>query len=205
MTKRQLRKAAYTAIFKEGKSHSDVFLTLRKKTTIDGNTLADIISGVPSRERMQSTKAVWMSYVGVLGIVVLMRLFYVILLAQQLDPNAITYVLLPIIAFSIFVPAGGIFAGFTGRRNMLPGVAIFLSMGILRGIQYSDLNFRWDSYLMFALVAALIVLTFLLWTKWKTPYAMKVKTVTTDKGEEKEIQYHFSDPDRGNAEVLDDL
>lgn len=206
MTKRQVRKAAHTSIYKEGKSHNTTFNELRGKAKMDGNALAEIISGIVSREKYEQTKPIWMAYLGVLGVIILLRLFYVYLVFSQLQAagSVQPIVMLFVVVFSIGVPAFGVYSILTASRSSLYPVAAFLVLGVLRSMRYTSLSLSWDSLIVYGLIAVLIVLTILLWMKWKTPYSKQVEVVSTEDGDKKRLQYTFEESS-GSDELLDDL
>ena len=206
MNKRQIRKEGHKAIFKEGKSHSETFMILRGKSKIDGNTIADILSGIPSKVKHEETKILWQIYVGVLSLIVLFRLFYMYLVAQQfgLSDSVAVVILTTAFVFSVFVPILGIYGAITGRRHLLYGVAAFLIIGILRGIQRTNLGASIDTYVVFGLVAILLVLTIIIWSKWKTPYSKKIELIATDEGDKKSMRYVFEESSNASPDLLDD-
>ncbi|MCR9174087.1 MAG: hypothetical protein NXI10_16415 [bacterium] len=206
MTKNQIRKAAYQAIYKEGKTHNETFIELKAKTKMDGDGLADIISGTISRAKHDQTKPIWTAYLAVLGAIILLRLLYLYVLFNGFSSNIANqpiFILMAVV-FSLAVPAYGFYGILTARRNVIVPVALLLILGIFRGLRHVQNPLNWDSLIVYALVAGLVVLSILLWTKWKTPYSKKVETVSTEAGEKKKLRYEFEESSV-NSELLDDM
>lgn len=204
MTKRQIRNAAHKSIFKDGKTHTQTFLDLRPNTDWPDNSLADLVSGIPSQQKFAETKPIWTAYLGILGAIVLLRLSFIFLLFQEFGSDMEPIILVPLVIFSIFVPALGIYAVLTGKRNSLPSIIILLILGVIRGLEKTFDYMTWDSFLFFGLLAGLIVITILLWNKWKTPYTTQVEKVATENGTQDGLRYQFEDDVPSNAELLDD-
>ncbi len=204
MTKKQLRKEAHKSIFKDGKTHTQTFLELKPKTDWPDESLADLISGITSKEKHEETKSIWVVYMAVLGAIVLLRIFYISLVVQEIGASVTPLIIIPMVAFSLFVPAWGIYTVYNGMRHNVYTVAAFLTFGVFRGLQQSNFQLTWDSYVVFGLIAALLVLSTLLWSKWKTPYSKNVELKETENGASKKLRYQFEDDLNLNADILDD-
>jgi hypothetical protein len=103
MKRREMRKAAYQSIVVEGKTHQMTFDTLRKNTEND-KWLANEVSKIPSVLKNEQHRAIRLIYIYLLFLVILLRLFGVLSLADDLKTSHI----IAMIALGMVVPFVGI-------------------------------------------------------------------------------------------------
>ena len=203
MTKRQLRKAAYTAIFKEGKTHDETFETLRSSggAEVPPSEVAKIIATIPSQALYQKKKALWMTYAALMGIFIILRALYIILMLNVMQSSLNPAFFLIAVLVGIAVPAWAIYSVFTGRFQSLNAVGALLILGFVRGLRNGvEINIEFG--IATAIVLALVVLSFLIPYLFKVPYTKSVEEVEVNGVMKKRLSVRFSETSKSD-ELLD--
>tara|TARA_R110002072_G_C7976148_1_gene535469 strand:+ start:6368 stop:7096 length:729 start_codon:yes stop_codon:yes gene_type:complete len=190
MTKKQLKKAIYTSIFIEGKSHLETFEKFRGKSKLTPDELADEVAKTPNRQKHSELLNLRISFIIALCLVIILRIIgiYVLTIVESLP---ISVFLLSLI-FGIAIPILGIFAAMKGRVDMYFVVGIFLVLGALRSFT-KDLdtnNLVIIGTVLIPLFVA-VILAFYIPKKMKIKFTKKVVSEATDGGTNKKLVYHF--------------
>lgn len=202
MVAKQIRKQAYKEIFKEGKSHQEVYETLRAKGSESPEELADALAAIPSRAKHEKTKALWISYAAILGLVALLRIAAIFLNAEltNLEKPGI-FLLLTLL--SILIPAWGIFSAFRGDHKSLMIVPLLLVLNTLRSLSRTDFDFNVGTGISLGLLAGIVLLAVLTSTRWKSKYRKTTEQFEVDGKLKSRLRIQFEG--ETNAEILDDL
>lgn len=199
MNKRELKKAAYSAIVRDGLSHQEAFNRLRKDSEIEIETLAEEVSKIPSANKNNATQVWRYIYTLLLVLIIGLRSASLFLMAQ-LENISSSVVFLGIV-LGLFVPVLGIVAAFTSRVELYKTVGILLTLSILRS--FSN-GFEVDpifllTLLPFALAAGL---SFYIPSLLKTPFTKKIDKKDSNGSLKSSVNYVF-DSSSANEELLD--
>lgn len=202
MTKRETRKAIYKAIVKEGKSHQDTFDALKGSSELDSEALANEVSKTPSDFKKEKFKILILSYIILLGIVIVLRSLgvYALMAESNIDMNFI----LLMVALGIILPLAGIIGALTSRADSFRMIGILLLIGVIRS--FTNQNIILDPLTIIALIpfAAVIVLAFIIPSKLKTTYTKKVLKEEFDGKTKTSLTYHFDEEERiQRSDLLD--
>lgn len=203
MTKRQLKKAAYKHIIKDGQSHQEAFESLRTEAGVSATDLAEELSKLPSAARIAENMALRGVFIGTLALVMILRIIGVIGLGAEHGFNG--PVLLLLVALGIVLPAIIIVLVLQNRVEAYRVFSLLALVGILRGLKDLDLA---DPWVWLALVPTFagIVLGFWIPTRLKTPFTISVKVVTNETGNPAKVTtVVFEDGVRQKDELLDSI
>lgn len=170
MKKRQLIKAAYQSIVKNGKSHQETFDELKIVSQIDQESLAQEISKIPSAYKQEKFKNLRYLYVGMLILVIITRVFGVISLFQITNING-SLILLGVVVGGL-LPAVGIWGSMTSRASLYQTIALLSLISIIRSLN-TLINSDPLSFAFLIPFIGAIILGFYIPTKLKTSYTKK--------------------------------
>lgn len=168
MTKRQLRKATYTAIVKENKSHQEAFDELSQNNSIDLDDLANELSQVPSPAKNDSQQLLRYTFIGVLILIIIIRILGILGLDYQMKLDPIF--LLLVIVIGLFAPVYGIVGVLTSRIYFYRSTAILIGLNLFRSLKDIQGGTEPITFLFFVPFVAAIALGLFIPTKLKTNY-----------------------------------
>ena len=202
MTKRETKKAIYTAIVKEQKTHQETFDTLRGFSDLDTETLADEVAKVPSAAKQQKQRTLIYIYVVLLGLVIILRLLgvYAMTTMTAINPG----MLLILIALGVVVPAVGIYGALTTRIEVYRTVGILLILSVVRSFTKEQFPTEIIGFLVLIPFVAAAFFSFYIPTRCKTAYSKKIRKEEVDGKERTSVEYVFDDFEKWeNKELLD--
>ncbi len=204
MTKRQIRKTAYNSIVKEGKSHQDTFDTITQNTNQDQEWVAKEVAKYPGSLLSENQKTLKMIYIGLLGILVILRCISMIAIAG--DGNLNKGILSVFILIAVLIPGLGIYGAVTNKVDVYRSMAILSIIGIARSIQYIDMVNNPISLIGLFPLFGIIILGFYIPTKLRTNYHIKI-VEEDNNGETKKVKKYVFDETLKNSspELLDDI
>lgn len=200
MTKRELRNAAGKAIWKEKKSHQETFDEL-KQHDYPNDSLAELVSKVPSNGKMEKTKVLRYSLIAVLILIIIVRSLSVISLIYL--PNLNMGVILLALAGSLLAPGFLIYAAVSKRSDFYLSGAILFGVTTLRMLTKEGVEINPYSIGYIVLVVAAIVLCLVLYKLIKTPYSTETITKESEGKTTTSIAYIFEDSRLDNTQVID--
>ena len=202
MTKRQTKKAAYKAIVKNNVSHQEIFDKLSKESELDTESLADEIAKIPSAYKAKKHQIVRFIYIGVLGLIIIMRTLGIT--ALGFSQNFDITVLVIAVLIGLIIPALGIYGALTSRIDDYRTTGIFLLIGIFNSFSKGQITSDLSDILVLLPFIAAIALAFFIPTQLKTPYTKKVATQESEGVQKKSIEYIFEIPKNyTDIELLD--
>ena len=178
MTKRQLRKAAYKGIVKEGQGHQETFDLLRKERgTVTLDELATEVSKVPSRAKWHANRIAVVVLMISLALIIVMRGLGIFVIGLQLGVNRPLFLLS--LVSGLLIPALGIVMLATKRTDQMKLLSFLFILSVFRSLKDFE---SFDIYTLIALVPYIpaIGLGFWLPEKMKTPYTKKVEYAIRD-------------------------
>ncbi|MFD1552872.1 hypothetical protein DNU06_08090 [Putridiphycobacter roseus] len=202
MNKRATKKAAYKAIVKENKSHQTTFDELRPVSEMTRTDLANEVSSIPSLAKFNELKNLRITYIVLLGVIVILRILGGLGLSEGMTINPI--LLMVAILISLLVPFVGIFGDLTRRYGSYRFVGILLIIGVVRSINPELFN---DTLNLIFLIPflAVIGLAFYIPAKLKTSYTSKVNKEEKDGKVITQTNIVFEEETQLNdSELLDD-
>lgn len=202
MTKRKIKKAAYQAVVKEGKTHQDTFDELRKSSEIGQDALADEVSKIPSFNKNNSQQFLRYIFVGILCLVIIMRTLAIV--GLSLESNINSNIIIFAILIGVLIPVYGIVGALTSRVDAYRTVGILFILSIFRSFTKGEMSSDPLNYLALIPFVAAIVLAFYIPTKLKTNYKKQVDKKEEDGKVITSYQYVFeSNGISSNNELLD--
>ncbi|MNJ84058.1 hypothetical protein D3C87_14980 [compost metagenome] len=196
LTKRELRKAAYQMIFKEGKSHQETFDKLRETKSMASDDLAELIAKIPSRQKLKEQNVLNYAFIGLLSAIIILRGLSLAGLGST-DMGILSIALL--IAF--IVPGIGIYGALAGKTELYFSTGALLLITIIRTI--TNQNFSNDplNYVFTIPIVLASVLAFYLPSKLKTSYRKTIERKEVD-GVVKPVAIYQSEENRFFREDL---
>lgn len=171
MNMNKIRRRAYREIWKEGKTHQEVYDQLRQETKESPGELATILSAVPSPQKNQEKKMLWLLAAFLFFGLAVLRSFALIKTPPEEIPN-LGYTL-PIILFGIAIPLYAIYG--VSKAKMLSYGWAGLSSLVTLIMVYAQTQFIEGPMIHFtALVAGLAMLSGMI-----VPRMLKMKFETT--------------------------
>lgn len=203
MNKRQIRKAAYTAIFKEGKTHDETFESLRSSggKDVPPSEIAKILATIPSQALHQQKKSLWITYAVLMGVFILLRSLVIIVMLNMMQSNLNPAFFLIAIIIGIAVPVWAIYSVFTGRVHTLNAVGALLIIGFIRGLR-DGIEVNLEFGIATAIVITLVVLSFAIPYIMKVPYTKSVEEVEVNGKMKKRLKVSFAETSK-NDQLLD--
>lgn len=201
MTKRQLKKAAYTAIVKEGRSHQVTFNSLRTQSDLELETLANEVAAIPSKDKSEKYKTLRYLFVGILVLLLIIRGLGIAAfgMIQEINPP----LLLVLILLGIVVPALGIYGVFTSKVDLYKTTGILLILGVVRSFSNGQFSTEIIDLLFLIPVGLAIGLAFFIPTKLKTPFTKKVVIKEVNGVNKKALDFVFDETKLVDEELLD--
>ncbi|MDX2360655.1 MAG: hypothetical protein QNK23_07600 [Crocinitomicaceae bacterium] len=172
MTKKQIRKRAYQGIYKEGRTHQEVFDEIRSEYGKDLEATAEIVSKVPSRQKQESLKIWRVVFIAVLAILIILRSLGVWALMESGGAQRSVFIIA--LFFGLIVPVLGIIAALTARAEFYYTVGALLTLSILRSFGQRDIQFEPIVLIAMTPVVISIILAFVLPIKLKTKYTLRI-------------------------------
>lgn len=198
LTKRELKKAAYQMIFKEGKSHQEAFDNLRKTKSIASDDLAEMIAKIASRQKLKEQYVLNYIFIGLLAVIIILRGLSIVGLGST-DMGILSIAFL--IAF--IVPGLGIYGALAGKTEFYFSTGALLLITMIRTI--TNQNFSNDPLnFVFAIPIVLAsVLAFYLPSKLKTPYKKTIEQKEVDGVVKPRAIYQFEENRFFREDLLD--
>ncbi|MDH4472265.1 MAG: hypothetical protein QE487_06635 [Fluviicola sp.] len=167
MTKRELRKEAYSRIIKEGNTHQEAFDAMQHDKSFSKEEIAENLSKIPSKAVIERVKIWKIVYIALMGVIILLRILGIAVLGSV---NQIETPLLVILVLAgIVMPAFGIVSTVQNKIDALKFYSIFFIIGVFRSFK----SFQGLDVLTIAVLvpyAAAVILGFWLPYIAKTPY-----------------------------------
>lgn len=201
MNKNKVRKAAYKGIANERKSHQEFFDDFRNHNRVNSELLAQETSKIPSLAKMKETTTLRYVYTGILSIVLILRAFGVTELLQSsgMGTGLIIFALL----LALGIPVIGIVAAVTQRVYLYQPVGMLMGLAILRTFTNKTIQVDETVYLVMIPMVLVIVLSFYIPSKLKTPYTKNVSKIEKDGVSKTKTQYVFEESAHYSDEILD--
>lgn len=204
MKKREVRKEVYQLIVKEGKSHQETFDELRESTGMNAEALAAEVSKVPSPARQDHHKALVFVYVGLLCLVILLRTLSIFTLSWT-EGVQVKFLFLMVLV-GVILPLSGIWGALTARSEMYQVVGVFLAISVFRGFTQGQFPLEALDILLLIPFVAVIILSFYIPYKLKTPYQKMIRKMEADGMVTTKIEYVFdSSLPRKQSGLIDDI
>lgn len=201
MTRREIRKAAYKAIVKEGKSHQECFDSLKEDPKINIENLAKEVSKVPSTGKSEEFANLRNVYIVCLALVVVIRAISITQLTGALDGKALVFLIL----LGIIYPAYGIYAALVRKTETYNSMALIIGVNIIQSLAKTK-NFDFNSIWVLIPFVAVTVIALVLSFKLKTNYKKEIVTIKDPEGNSiNKTIYTFEDTRKSNEEILDTI
>ena len=153
MTKRQVRKKAYQGIVKGSKTHQMIYDSLKlQKGELTREELAEEISKIPSRKRINDLKALRYSFLSIMILLGVVRLLALVSLIEDFNQ---LWILLITVLISIAVPLLGILAVFNNHASFYRAAGGLLVYSIYRSMMSS--SFTFDTTTIIALIVGQVI------------------------------------------------
>ena len=202
MTKRQLRKAAYTAIVKENKTHQEAFDQLSQNNSVDLDDLANELSQVPSQAKNSSQQLLRYTFIGVLILIIIIRILGILGLDYQMKLDPIF--LLLVIVLGLFAPVYGIVGVLTSRIHFYRSTAMLIGLNLFRSLKDIQTGTEPMALLIFLPFIAAIALGLFIPTKLKTNFTKTRIKEEIDGVTKSRYEYVFENSKLpGNNELID--
>lgn len=200
LSKREIRKEGFKSIIKQKQEHQSVYDRLKSNEKSENSTLAKELSKIPSLKIINSNKNLLYIFVGLMGIILLIRVAALIyLLGSRLDPS----IVMLFVIGGIFAPVLGIYGALTYRLHLMQTVAFVFIIMIFRTIQ--DGLVTSDDFYVYIPFLVAIFLGIWIPFKMKTPFSLSTFSARQD---DQEITYEDFKFEKGdsynNDELLDD-
>lgn len=172
MNKFQIRKAAYTSIVKDGKTHQETFNELGTKTSVDLKWLANEVSKIPSKSKNEKQSVLRYIYMGLLLLAITLRVVGMIALTQFNSEKL--NVLLVLMVLGVVIPLLGIIGSVKRSRQSYAGLAIISFVIIFDTLSKIDIS--QNPLLLIGLFpyVGIIILALYIPSLLKTPYKVEL-------------------------------
>lgn len=191
MSRRKLRKRAHKLIVKDQKSHQETFDLLRESCRFELDHLANDISSIPSRQKIESTKTIRNVFAVSLIIIALLRLAGIYYLIEETG-MPISFALIGIL-ISLFVPVMGILSAVFQYVSNYRVVAVLLTIGTVRGFLNEGVTLDIFTLIVLIPVIAAIGLAFYLPTKLSTSFKKSSQIIEVEGKKKKQTHYKFEE------------
>jgi hypothetical protein len=201
MTTREIRKQGYKKIFKQGKSHQEVYEEIRTASQESPEEIAEILAAIPSQAKNNSVKPYWMIYCSLLGLVMILRLMAVGLLwvSGIREP----WILLLAVALGVVVPVAGIISAFQGKVQGYGGIAGLMFLNIVRMFTQGEIGSHFTSYIVLGLFVAIIIFAAIIPRKLKIGFSKTVEKKEVDGKIKNRLVIQFENFNDEAPELLD--
>ena len=194
MTERKFYKQAYQLIFKEGKTHQEVYDQFVKETKLGPESVARTLSMVPSKRKHESLKSVLMLFIGLVIGIAAIRLV-VMFSTDQLEVMNIWTMIFAVLMI-VGAPALAIYGSFNGKVYMFGGASFFIVCGIIRGFFSTDLGTEATQYAIIGMGVIAFILSSILPLRLRVGYEQKLIDKEKEGKIVKRITYTFDDTKR---------
>jgi len=178
MTKREIRKEAFTRIIKKNHPHQHAYDKMVAVNPESSDDIAEELSKFPDKKRQHSKKNLVMAYVVVLALIVILRIVSVIVTPEIMHLPA--PLLLVMVALTMVVPIVGIVMALKHKVDAYRSIGLLFIVSIARSLKY--LTGDPIEFVAFIPIVIAIILAFVIPGQLKVPY--KKELVTTGSGEE---------------------
>lgn len=139
MNQMKIQKRAYREIWKDGRTHQEVYDTIRNEIQESPEELATIISAIPSPKRNQKKRGLWLVYALTLFDVAGLRIYA--LMETPADQSSNFGYLIPTVLFGVLIPLYGVWGA--TRANLMSygwtGISLLTTLVLLFAqTQYVD-------------------------------------------------------------------
>lgn len=178
MTHIQIHKRTYRELWHEGKTHQEIYDTLRSEIQESPEELANIICAVPSPKRNNEKRTLWLIYILLLADVAGIRVYALMNLPSEAFSNY--GYLVPTILFSIVVPVYAIMGASRARMMSYGWAGISLLTTII--LLFAQEQYVSDTivYITAALAGAAMILAGIIPRVLKRKYEKTVEKTEVD-------------------------
>ena len=203
MKKREIRERARTAIIKEGLTHNQAYEKITEGKNINVDGLAEELSKIPSRRKIEKTLTLRYTYLACLVIIIVLRALGIFVYGQisTVDPG----LMLLLILLGLIVPGIGIFAVATFRGQQLISCSVLLGIGIVRSYSKGQLSYELSDLIVLIPTISAIVLGIVINQMWRVKYESRIEEYADPNGNPKKIKKYIYEEDENlsSDDVLD--
>ena len=189
----KIRKYAYKQIWKEGRSHQEVYDEVRKDSNESPEEIAIVLKSIPSKRINEQKKLFWIVHIFVLLAIIGLR-GYAVSVTPADEIDNLGY-LIPLIVFSMVLPIYGIYGAIRGM--MFPYGWVGLSMIVNLILIFAQQQYIPDSFVyltaglyVFAMLTAGLIPRLL-----RTNYVKTVEEFEKDGKKKKRLIFTFPEND----------
>jgi len=200
MTLRDIKKEGYKRIIKNNEKHQSVYEELKTNKPSFNVKIADSLKTIPSKSVIEKFKALRITYIILLSIIILLRILLVYTLYIT---HVKTWILVIALLFGILLPFAAIYLTITHKYESLKGISILFILSVMRSIRKIEVNI--ETIIVFLIFIAVIIIGFLLSKYMQTNY----KKTTVYNKETNKISDYKIEFESGNSiendEILDNF
>ena len=192
MTERAFYKKAYKLIFKEGKTHQEVYDQHVKESQLGPETVARAISMVPSKAKNESLKPFWTAFILLVVAMAVLRITTLFQYDQLVEGTLSTLIFAGIVI--VIVPFFGIHAAMSGKATSYSGASLLSMIAVIRGFFAYDFGTETMHYTYIGMAVLLLILGGLISRRLRAGYTKNLIDHEKEDGKiVKRITYSFDE------------
>lgn len=191
MTERQFYKKVYKQIFKEGKTHQEVYDEEVKESLLGPESVARSVSMVPSKAKYESLKGLLTLFIIMAMMFATVRLIIFLMYNQMADASLTGLIFAGFVV--LLIPPITVYSVKNAKLFLFGLVSLIAVAAIIRSYFSNDFGSETLQYLMVAFGIGIFILSSIIPRKMRVSYTQKIVDKEQDGKIVKRITYTFDE------------